>query len=71
MAGSTSITNHCQFKAGDGAVPLEREIAGKVRLIGDNLKATDDFAKKAAKITPENLADRTVLSVPSEPKGGV
>jgi len=71
VAGSTSITIHCQFKAGDGAVLLERDIEGKVRLIGDNLKATDDFAKKAAKITPKNLSDGTALSDPSQPKGGV
>lgn len=68
VAGSTSITIHCQFKAKNGAVLLERDIEGKVRLIGDNLKATDDFAKKAAKITPENLSGRTALSNPTQPK---
>jgi hypothetical protein len=34
----------------------ERDITGKVRLIGDNLKATDDFAKKAATVAQETLA---------------
>lgn len=55
VAGSTSITVHCQFKARNGAVLLERDIEGKVRLRGDDFKATEDFAKKAAKITPQSL----------------
>jgi hypothetical protein len=71
VAGSTSITIHCRFNASSGSVLLERDIEGKVRLIGDNLKATDDFAKKAAKTTPKDFSDGTALSNPAEPKGGV
>jgi len=37
-------------------VLLERDTTGKVRLIGDNLKATDDFAKKAATVAQETLS---------------
>jgi len=51
--GATSITIHCQFTDKEGKVLLERDITGKVRLIGDNLKATDDFAKKAATVAQE------------------
>jgi hypothetical protein len=71
VGGSTLITVHCQFKAKDGAVLLERDIQGKVRLIGDNLKATDDFAKKAAKITPESLSAATASSSGKGLKGGI
>ena len=60
VGGATSITVHCQFKASDGTVLLERDIQGKVRLIGDNLKATDNLAKKAAKITPEIITANPV-----------
>ena len=68
VAGSTSITVHCQFKARNGAVLLERDIAGKVRLRGDNLKATEDFAKKAAKITPQSLSAEAESSIATVPK---
>ena len=68
VAGSTSITVHCQFKAGNGALLLERDIVGKVRLRGDNLKATEDFAKKAAKITPQSLSADAASSKATVPK---
>ena len=55
VGGSTSITIHCKFTDKNGNVLLERDITGKVRLIGDNLKATDDFAKKAATVAQETL----------------
>lgn len=53
VGGATSITIHCQFTDKAGKVLLERDITGKVRLIGDNLKATNDFAKKAATVAQE------------------
>ena len=56
VGGSTSITIHCKFTDKNGNVLLERDITGKVRLIGDNLKATDDFAKKAATVAQETLS---------------
>jgi len=56
VGGATSITLHCKFTDKDGKAVLERDITGKVRLIGDNLKATDDFAKKAATVAQETLA---------------
>jgi serine/threonine-protein kinase RIO1 len=37
----------------DGKSLLERDINGKVRFFGPNLKATSDFAKKAAHVTHE------------------
>jgi len=56
VAGATSITVHCQFTDPAGKVLLERDIEGKVRFLGGNLKATYDFAKKAADVARENLA---------------
>ena len=55
VGGATSITVHCEFTDKEGKVLLERDIDGKVRFFGDNLKATADFAKKAAKITSERF----------------
>jgi hypothetical protein len=53
VAGATSITVHCRFTDANGHTLLERDIKGKVRFFGDNLKATYDFAKKAAGIARE------------------
>jgi hypothetical protein len=35
---------------------LVRDITGKVRFFGGNLKAAYDFAKKAAKVADENFS---------------
>lgn len=56
VGGATSITVQCKFTDKDGTVLLERNIDGKVRLIGDNLKATDDFAKKAATLAQKRYS---------------
>jgi len=56
VTGATSITVHCQFTDSQGKVLLERDIDGKVRFFGANLKATYDFAKKAATFAHENLS---------------
>ena len=56
VAGATSIKVHCQFTTADGQTVLERDVNGKVRFFGGNLRATYDFAKKAADITDENLS---------------
>jgi hypothetical protein len=53
VSGATSITVLCQFTNPDGKSLLERDINGKVRFFGGNLKATHDFAKKAAHVTHE------------------
>jgi len=56
VAGATSINVHCQFTSPDGNSLLERDINGKVRFFGGNLKSTHDFAKKAARVTHENFS---------------
>lgn len=55
VSGATSITVHCQFTRPDGTSLLERDVTGKVRFFGGNLRATYDFAKKAANVADENL----------------
>jgi hypothetical protein len=55
VAGATSITIHCQFTSPDGKPLLERDVNGEVRFFGGNLKATYDFAKKAAHLAGENF----------------
>ena len=56
VAGATSITIHCRFTSVDGKVLLEKDVNGKVRFFGDNLKATYDFAKKASALVSDNFA---------------
>jgi hypothetical protein len=56
VAGATSITLRCQFRDQGGNSVLVRDINGKVRFFGGNLKATYDFAKKAASVAEENFS---------------
>jgi hypothetical protein len=56
VAGKTSIDIHCQFMDKDGKSVLERDVNGKVRFLGGNLRATLDFAKKGAKLAHDNFA---------------
>jgi hypothetical protein len=62
IAAATSITLRCEFTDKDGHSILVRDITGKVRFIGSNLKATYDFAKKAAKVADENFSSGTAGS---------
>ena len=56
VAGATSMTLRCSFKDKSGNTLLERDITGKVRFFGGNLKATYDFAKKAANVAADNFS---------------
>lgn len=55
VSGKTSIDVHCQFTDKTGKVLLERDLNGKVMFFGGNLRATYDFAKKAAKLAHDNF----------------
>jgi hypothetical protein len=55
IAGESSITLRCQFLDKAGNSVSVRDITGKVRFFGGNLKATGDFAKKAAAFADENF----------------
>jgi hypothetical protein len=59
VTGATSIKVHCQFTGKDGATLLESDINGKVLFFGANLKATYDFAKKAARIAHDSFSGNT------------
>jgi hypothetical protein len=56
VVGATSITVHCLFTDASGNTLLERDVNGKVRFFGGNLKATNDFAKKATHVASENFS---------------
>lgn len=56
FAGATSIKIHCQFTNADGKPLLDRDVSGKVRFFGGNLKATYDFAKRATHVAQENFS---------------
>jgi hypothetical protein len=60
VSGATSIHIHCRFSQ-DGKAIVERDVNGKVRFFGGNLKVTYDFAKKAAHVARDNFT-------PSGPK---
>jgi len=55
VSGKTSIDVHCQFTDKGGKVLLEQDLNGKVQFFGGNLRATYDFAKKAAKLAHDNF----------------
>lgn len=53
---TTSVSIHCEFTDQDGKPLLPRDIKGKVWFLGGNLRATYDFAKKAAGVAHENFS---------------
>jgi hypothetical protein len=55
VAGATSIKFKVQFTSRDGKVLLEKELEGKVRFFGENLRATYDLAKKVAQVVNDNF----------------
>jgi hypothetical protein len=56
VKGATSVSIHCQFTSPDGKSLLEQDVNGRVRFFGGNLKATNDFAKKAAHLAHDNFS---------------
>lgn len=56
VAGTTSISIHCQFITAEGQPLLEQDVTGKVHFFGGNLRATYDFAKKASRIAYEKFS---------------
>jgi len=55
VAGSTKIKVHVQFVGRDDKMLLERDINGNVHFMGENLRATYNFAKAVAKVVRENF----------------
>jgi hypothetical protein len=50
VVGATTVDLGVQFIGRDGNVLVDRDVEGKVRFFGGNLRATYDFSKKVAKI---------------------
>jgi hypothetical protein len=55
VAGATTIKVHLQFSNKDGQTVLERDVQGKVRFFGENLRATYDLAKNVARVAAANF----------------
>jgi hypothetical protein len=55
VAGATSIKVKVQFISREGKVLLEKDVEGKVRFYGENLRATSDLAKKVATVVNESF----------------
>jgi hypothetical protein len=55
VTGATAIKVKVQFTSRDGKILLEKDIEGKVRFYGENLRATYDLAKKVAGVVNNNF----------------
>ncbi len=55
VAGATSIKVRAQVAARDGRLLVDRDVEGRVRFFGDNLRATFNLSKAIAKILRESL----------------
>jgi hypothetical protein len=55
IAGSTSIKLRVQITDHAGQTLVDREVEGRVRFFGENLRATYDYAKKVATIIRDNF----------------
>lgn len=55
VAGATSVDLGVQVTGRDGNVLLDRDVEGKVRFFGGNLRATYDFSKKVTEILRQSF----------------
>jgi hypothetical protein len=55
VAGATSIKVKVQFTSREGKVLLEKDVVGKVRFYGENLRATYDLGKKVSTLVNESF----------------
>jgi hypothetical protein len=55
VTGATSIKVKIQFTSRDGKILLEKDVEGKVRFYGENLRATYDLAKKVGALVNETF----------------
>jgi hypothetical protein len=55
IAGATSIKVKVQLTSREGKVLLEKDVEGKVRFYGENLRATYDLAKKVAAVVSQSF----------------
>jgi len=55
VSGSTSLTLAVHITDHSGQTLVERDVKGKVRFLGENLRATYDFSKKVAIIVRDSF----------------
>ena len=55
IAGATSIKVKVQLTSREGKVLLEKDVEGKVRFYGENLRATYDLAKRVAAVVKQSF----------------
>ena len=55
VTGSTKMTLNVRITDHAGKALVDRDVQGKVRFLGENLRATYDFAKKVAKIVQDTI----------------
>jgi len=55
VAGKTSVTVHLVFTDKNGQTLFENGVEGKVRFLGENLRATFDFGKKVAAVVRQDF----------------
>lgn len=55
VIGSTRVDVNTRVTARDGKTILDRKVAGKVRIFGENLGATHDLAKRITKLLRESF----------------
>ena len=55
VAGATSIKVKVEFTSREGKVLLDKDVEGKVRFYGENLRATYDLAKKVAALVNQSF----------------
>jgi hypothetical protein len=60
VAGATIIKTDVQLVTRDGRTVMDRQVEGKVRLFGGNLKATRNLAKKVARLIREATEGRSM-----------
>ena len=63
IAGATKLKVQIQLLTQDGHVVLEHVVAGNVRFIGDNLRATNTVAHNAAKILKRSPLPQPATSI--------
>jgi hypothetical protein len=55
VTGSTSLTLNVHITDHAGQTIVDRDVQGKVRFLGENLRATYDFSKKVANIVRDTF----------------
>ena len=66
VAGATKLKVHIQLVTPNGRVVLERDVAGNVRFIGDNLGATNTVANNAAKVLKRSILPAATELMPQQ-----